>query len=358
MRQVEQFGTELGERHPVLVEKTLAELYRRVPELKTRYGAAGRERCREDIAFHFSTLSEAIMANDDNIFLKYVGWGKSLLATRKVKPDDLIDCLLTMQEVISGHVGKSAAETANNVLQLALDTFDSFADEPSSCIDPTSSLANLANSYLEALLSSDAEQARQVMQSAAQAGLGFQDMYQFIFQPVQREVGRLWQVNHISVAQEHYCTATTELLMSQMHGLKSSETSNGRFFVAACVAGEQHWIGIRMVSQTMETNGWRTYLTGANTPTSSLVDMARRLNVDVMGVSCATVLHLPALRVLLKSIRGASSRTKIMVGGRVFNEFPGLWKKVGADAFAEDASTAARVAGRLVGSRDAAVVRR
>lgn len=352
MKKAEQFGTELSEQHSLLVEKTMAELYHRHPELKTRYGAAGRERCREDIAFHFTTLSEAVMAGDANIFLKYVGWGKSVLTNRKVKLDDLIDCLLIMQELTSENLGKSAAESAGEILQLALDTFDSFADVPASCIDPSSSLSNLANAYLEALLSSDVQQARKVMESARHAGLGFSEIYRYVFQPVQREVGRLWQVNHISVAQEHYCTAATEMLMSEAHGTGSFAPTAGKFFVGACVAGEQHAIGIRMVSETMEAHGWRVYLTGANTPTSSLVDMVRKLNVDVMGVSCATVLHLPSLRVLLKSIRGASSRTRIMVGGRIFNEFPGLWKNVGADAFAEDATTSVRVAEKLAGIRE------
>jgi methanogenic corrinoid protein MtbC1 len=356
MRKDEQHAIELTSQSAFLVEETLKSLYRRSPELKTRYGEAGRQRCREDIAYHFCVLAEALAASDPNIYLKYVGWGKSVLVNRKVRVDDLLDCMLVMQEVIVAKVGKAAAETANEILQLAIDTFDSFADTPVSCIDPASSLSNLANAYLEALLSSDTGHARKIMHSAGQSGLGFEEIYQYIFQPVQREVGRLWQVNHISVAQEHYCTATTEMLMGEVHALKSPNPVDGKFFVGACVAGEQHSVGVRMVSETMEAHGWRTYLTGANTPTSSLVDMVRRMSVDVMGISCTTVLHLPVLRVLLKSIRGANSRTRIMLGGRVFNDFPGLWKKVGADGFAEDAGSSVRVATKLARVKTPATV--
>ena len=354
MLKDEQHATELASQSAFLVEETLKTLYRRNPGLKVRYGDAGRQRCREDILYHFCTLSEALATADPNIYLKYVGWGKCVLVSRKVRADDLLDCLFAMQEVIADNAGKSTAESANEILQLAIDTFDSFADTPESCIDPAASLSNLANAYLEALLSSDAEQARKVMRSAEQAGLGFEEIYQYVFQPAQREVGRLWQVNHISVAQEHYCTATTEMLMGEMHAGKPRAGSDGKFFVAACVAGEQHSIGLRMVSETMEAHGWRTYFTGANTPTSSLVDMVRRLAVDVMGVSCTTALHLPSLRVLLKSIRCANPRTKIMLGGRLFNEFPGLLKKLGADGFAEDARGCVRVAAKLVGTKPSA----
>ncbi|MGZ4786875.1 MAG: cobalamin B12-binding domain-containing protein [Terriglobales bacterium] len=350
MRKEDHCATELSTQSASLVEDTLAKLYRRHPEMKVRYGAAGQQRCREDIAYHFITLGESLFAADANLFLKYIGWGKSLLVNRKVKADHLFDCLLIMQDVVAGGLSQAGAKKVNEYIQLALDTFDSFADTPPSCIDPSSSYANLANSYLEALLSSDHEQARKVMQSARLAGLGFPEIYQSIFQAAQREVGRLWQVNYISVAQEHYCTATTEMLMSEVHAESKGAAKNGDLFVGACIAGEQHSIGVRMVADVMETNGWRSYLTGANTPTPSLVDLVRRLNVHILGISCATAMHLAAVRELIASVRECSKPTRVMVGGRVFCDFPGLWKKVGADGFAEDADAAVRVAARLVGA--------
>ena len=358
MRKAEQYASEIATRAPRLVEETLTRLYRARPEMKARYGAAGLQRCREDIAYHYSTLSEGVFAADPNIFLRYIAWGKSLLVNRNVRTDDLIDCLLIMQEVTGKHVSSDAAADANEHIQLALDTFDAFADTPPSCIDPSSSLANLANSYLEALLSSDREQARHVLQSAERSGLGIADIYQHIFQPAQREVGRLWQVNQITVAQEHYCTAATEMLMSEVHEHLGSGPNDGHLFVGTCVAGEQHSIGVRMVSEIMETNGWRAYLTGANTPTASLVDMVRRMQVHIFGISCATAMHLAAVRQLIGAVRDCGQSTKIMVGGRIFCEFPGLWKKLGADAFAEDAEAAVRVAAKLVSSREPAPVRR
>jgi len=349
MKKAEQYGAELAERHGSLVEKTVAELYRRHPEMKARYGAAGRERCREDIAYHCLVLSESMNAADANIFLRYVAWGKSVLVNRNVRTDDLIDCLLIMKEVIAETVSEATEQLAEEQIQLALDSFESFADMPPSCIDPSSSLSNLANSYLEALLSSDREQARKVIQSGGRNGLGMVDIYRYVFQPVQREVGRLWQVNQISVAQEHYCTAATEMLMGEVSAGKLEAKHDGHFFVGACVAGEQHAIGIRMVTEVMEAQGWRTYLTGANTPTASLVEMVKRLNVDVLGVSCATAMHLPAVRQLIGAVRDCGQRTRVVLGGKMFNEFPDLWKKMGADGFAEDAVSAVRVAGKLVG---------
>lgn len=357
MSKQEQFAEEFAAKSETLVDETVTSLYRRSPEMKARYGAAGRQRCREDIAYHFCVLGEAVSAGDENIFLKYVAWGKSVLINRKVKTGDLIECLLIMQDITSRQVSKPAADRANEFIELALDTFDSFAEGPPSCIDPTSALTNIANAYLEALLSSDRQQARKVIEAAERNGIGMAEIYQHVFQPVQREVGRLWQVNQITVAQEHYCTAMTETMMSEVHARAESGGSDHHLFVGACVAGEQHSIGIRMVCEVMETNGWRVYCTGANTPASSIIDLVRRFEVNVMGLSCATAINLAAIRQVIGAVRESAKGTRIMVGGRMFNEFPGLWKKVGADGFAEDATTAIRVAAKLAGVKRAEAVK-
>jgi hypothetical protein len=42
-----------------------------------------------------------------------------------------------------------------------------------------------------------------------------------------------------------------------------------------------------------------------------------------------------------------------MVGGRIFNDFPTLWKKVGADAFAKDAISGVNTAYKLVDAKKA-----
>jgi len=42
------------------------------------------------------------------------------------------------------------------------------------------------------------------------------NLYVNILQPAQREIGRLWQVNSISVAVEHYATATAQQILHRL----------------------------------------------------------------------------------------------------------------------------------------------
>ena len=48
-------------------------------------------------------------------------------------------------------------------------------------------------------------------------GTGVKDIYLHIIQPIQYEIGRLWQMNRISMGQERFCTAATQMVMSQLY---------------------------------------------------------------------------------------------------------------------------------------------
>lgn len=348
-KKFEQYAAELSAKSTALVEATMREMYRRDPKLQARYGEAGKKRCREDVDFHFCTLIEAMAANDAKMFIRYVEWGKIVLVSRKVRTDDLIQCLMIMQEIVEQSVSVPAAKFANGYVQQAIDGFDRFRDSVRTYIDPCSPLANVANSYLQALLSVDRDEARRLVKRLRQSGTRWQDIYRYIFEPVQREVGRLWQINHISVAQEHYCTASTELIMGEMQRDLDPIAQKPHFFLGTCVAGAQHSLGVRMLSELLEANGWKVYFTGANTPTQSLIGLIAQFKIDVLGISAATTMDLPQVRKLIEAVRKSGKvRTKIIVGGRVFNEHPMLWKKVGADAWAKDAVSGMKLAQRMV----------
>ncbi len=116
-------------------------------------------------------------------------------------------------------------------------------------------------------------------------GGAIQDLYIHVFQCVQRELGRLWQINQITVAQEHYCSASTQLIMSQLYPYIFAGEKNGRKMVAACLGGELHEIGLRMVADIFEMGGWDTFYLGANTPPESIVQMLVVEQAELLALS-------------------------------------------------------------------------
>jgi MerR family transcriptional regulator, light-induced transcriptional regulator len=345
----QKLADEISAKSDSMVQLVIKEQYRRHPELEKRYGPAGKQRCREDIEYHFCTLSEAVASEEEAIWLNYVTWGKIVLANRKIRTDDLIDTFTLMQDVLSENVSKRASAIASEFLQRTIDLYDSFPNSVPSYIDDRAPLSKLANAYLQALLSVDRNEARKLIHTAVNTGTRVEDIFRYVFEPVQYEVGRLWQMNHISVAQEHYCTATTEMIMGELHRDREEIDGGPHFFLGTCVAGGQHSVGIRMVSELLEAAGWKVYFTGANTPATNIVELISRFTVNVLGISAATPMDLAQVRRLIKAVRAASkAETKIMVGGRVFNDFPDLWKKVGADGWEKDAVSAVTMAFKMV----------
>jgi methanogenic corrinoid protein MtbC1 len=209
----------------------------------------------------------------------------------------------------------------------------------------------MARTYLESLLRGERHVASRLVLDAVAQGTPVRDIYLQVFQRCQHEVGRLWQMNRLSVAQEHYCTAASQLIMSQLYPYVFTGEKNGRTLLATCVSGDLHEIGVRMVTDFLEMEGWNTFYLGADTPTPSLVQTIAERDVDVLAVSATLTSHIRSVVSLIAAVRGteAGRRVKVLVGGYPFNIDPGLWQRVGADAFARDAQEAIVMATRLAG---------
>jgi methylmalonyl-CoA mutase cobalamin-binding domain/chain len=210
--------------------------------------------------------------------------------------------------------------------------------------------AELARDYLRYLLAAKRKEAAEVVVNAVKNGVSVKDVYLRVFQPVLYEVGDLWQRNLVSVAQEHYCTAATQFTMSLLYPYIFSGKQAGHRFVGCCVGGELHEIGMRMVTDFFEMEGWDTYYMGANTPDEDVIRTIIDQKACVVGISVTMTFHLHLVGRLILRIRSRPEcrDVKIMVGGYPFLANHQLWRGVGAHAFAADAHQAIEVAGRLL----------
>ena len=73
-------------------------------------------------------------------------------------------------------------------------------------------------SYLAAIRAGERRRAFALVDQACAAGVGLRTLYLDVFQPALREIGRLWQENEITVAEEHLATAITEIAMARLYG--------------------------------------------------------------------------------------------------------------------------------------------
>lgn len=198
--------------------------------------------------------------------------------------------------------------------------------------------------YLAALLDGDRRQAFAVVDDAMRAGLGIRVLYVEVFGPAMREIGRLWQENRITVADEHLATAITQAAMARLYDeLFRGGVEPGPLLVAACADQERHELGLRMICDVLEMEGWDTLFLGASVPVEDLVAMIAERRPQVVALSASITPHVARVREAVRSIRQAlpDGGPLIAVGGRAFMDDPGLAERLGADLTAEDALQAA-----------------
>jgi methanogenic corrinoid protein MtbC1 len=317
------------------------------PDLLARYGDIGRVRCLEDARFHLQYLATALEAKKQEMFLDYVAWTKIVLARRGVPESDLAANL----DVVAAVIAEFPEAVA--YVRGAIEELPSMPDDVVPFLDPRAPLWHVADSYLRALLAGDRREAEQLVTRALDGGASLGDIYRRVFEPSQREVGRLWQLNRINVAQEHFCSAATQQIMTRLYGRLFSEkrpsVRTGRV-VAMCVGNELHEIGLRIVTDLLELDGWQTWYLGASMPAASAIQLCIDQRADALLISATLPPHLAAVAELIRQFRQRPelAEAKIIVGGRALQNVPDLWRSIGADSYAENADDCLVLLDRLV----------
>ncbi len=119
--------------------------------------------------------------------------------------------------------------------------------------------------------------------------------------------------------------------------------------VLATVQGDVHDIGKGIVASLIKTQGVEVVDLGRDVPAAAIVDKAVELNADLIGTSALLTTTMGEMKVLedLLKEKGLKDRFKTLVGGAPVTER--FAKRIGADAYGEDASQAVSEVVRLLG---------
>lgn len=313
------------------------------PEIRERWTPQVETYCDEDCRFHLDYLGQAVDRGHPELFVEYVQWVQSVLLSYNVPAGDLLSHLRSLRYVIAKTVAPDElALNINAVIDLAADSLmEQTHAKGESFLQPVS-LSALASAYLEAIMRQEREYAVELITAAVASGIPVKHIYLHVLQPVQQEIGRLWQTNQISVALEHYATSIAQLVLGQLYSATPRPQTGERFVaIAACVAREQHELGVRMVADFFHMDGWKAIFLGPDTPAAAVVATIKHHRPHVVALSATLTPHLQQLSDLITLARTAGvEHMKILVGGHPFSVAPELWRTVGADAYAKDAAAA------------------
>ena len=312
------------------------------PDLMHRYNEAGLEKCRADVHYHLVYLAEAVAARSPALFYNYIAWLKSLLAGLGVPSSDLVNHFEILATVLEEYDNSDEVTLAVEYVRRTLAKATTMPAQPETYFLTDSSWSTLTAEILHALLNCHRAKAMALVDSEVEAGATIPELYLEVFQPMLREVGRLWQINQLSVAQEHYCTAAVQLMMGRLSPKIFGTKRTGKTMVAACVGNELHEIGLHMVTDFFEIDGWDSHFLSSNIPTKDLLSMLSKTKPAVLCLSATITSHLAMVDHIIRQLRAdpALINVRILVGGYPFNVQSDLWKRLGADGSSQDARTA------------------
>jgi MerR family transcriptional regulator, light-induced transcriptional regulator len=333
-----------------LILNRYAALYPDAISLKSE---SFRSKTLQDIKHHLTFLREAVACARPGLFIDYAVWVKVTLAALRLPEAEIRSSFDVMREVLCSRMGADLSALTSEYIDGALDRYSNTPEGEPSFIHPDNPLAEPARSYLTSLMAGDRETAVSLIQCELEKNAGIKEIYLNIFMPVQSEIGRLWQMNRVSICQEHFGTAVTQFIMSRLYPRIYTQNKNGHVMVATCIAGELHEIGMRMVTDFFEMEHWSTHYLGANIRAEGVISAVVKHGADILGISTTMTSHLSAVRDLISAIRNNKQcgKTKILVGGYLFNAAPDLWAGMNADGYAANPQDAVALANRLVTAR-------
>jgi methanogenic corrinoid protein MtbC1 len=176
-------------------------------------------------------------------------------------------------------------------------------------------LEELRERYLRAQLAGDRREAvRIILEEGVDRGNSVVELQSHVIQAAQNEIGRLWQLNLVTIAQEHMATAISQLALSALFEHAPVGKSHGKKIAIACVEGEQHDLPARLVADYLELDGFEVRYFGANVPQDELGAMIREEQPDIIGLSVTMSFNMPALREAIARLRVVTA-APIIVGG-------------------------------------------
>lgn len=301
---------------------------------------------------HLGHLAASIRTGRPEIFENHVLWSHWAFHARGMGVDSVALVFRSLAETLRSEMPAEVGGPAAAAIEASLGILGTAGHEPPTSLRVETGRGEYAARYLMALLEGERDRALSLVDAAREeGGFSIPEVYQEVFLPALAEIGRLWLLGEVHVAEEHFATATTSLAISRLYLDLPRKEPTGKTIVTVAVEGELHELGIRIVSDFFTMDGWRVVHLGSSVPGGDLRRGALDFGADLIAISTSLVTHLDRAERLIADLREdpATASLPILVGGRAFSGIPGYGVEIGASAEANDVESAVRVARELVG---------
>jgi trimethylamine corrinoid protein len=201
----------------------------------------------------------------------------------------------------------------------------------------------------DAILKGDAVKAAEVAKQGIEEGIDPVVLLNSGFIPGIQKVGELFGTGKLFLPELMLSSgamqAATDIINEKIPGGSGKE--KGRFLIGT-VQGDVHDIGKTIVVSLLKANGFEVKDLGRDVPVDRFINEAEKWRADIIGTSAllTTTMEQQKLLELALQKAGLREKYKTIVGGAPVTQ---RWaKRIGADAFAENATEGVRLAAVLM----------
>ncbi len=339
-----ELAAEIGRIRDTVADGVTDAFLRRHPDWIERYGDRASAHGVQNARHHVDFLQASIELDDPATFRDYAMWCRDLLTSRGISAVLLVENLEAIRDEIVGRVSPKAAEAVSRTMGAGLGALAAGDVATRTRGAPLSPSARL---YLAASVCGLRADALEIVREAMRGGESPADVYVDIFQSALYEVGRRWQCQGLTIAEEHMATATTQFVLGVLHEEHPRPRGHGGTAVVTGVVNEQHVVGASIVANVLDTEGWDVRFMGTNLPHDDLVTAIDQHRASLVAISVTMSDGVADARDLIAAIRRSSTDPpRIIVGGAPFIRDEHAWRAIGADGFAADARSAAELVRR------------
>jgi methanogenic corrinoid protein MtbC1 len=192
--------------------------------------------------------------------------------------------------------------------------------------------------YITFLLEGNSKAARELVIKCYENGGSIGVIYFDIFEKALKEIGSLWESGKIDVWQEHFISEVTLDVMREVKAREKRKKHKLHSVIGVTAGPEQHNIGLKMILDMLEVEGWNTVYLGSNVPVGSLIKAIDTEKPNLVAISVTMEYHMESARFMIQAIKEAfkENSPKILIGGSAFKNNHEAWKATGADKFSSN----------------------
>lgn len=307
----------------------------------------------EDTRTRLLALAESLDVDRSQLLSHQIAWYKVALAHRGVADGYLTENLAAVQRVLRDALPDSCRDVVDRHLDSARHAARTAPTELPSLLEGDGPHRDLARRFLLALLENRRQAAIDLVMAAHARGVATTELHDHVLALVQREIGRMWSMAEIPVADEHYASRLVEQCLDRLDAATPRPPQRPQRVVTAAVGGDLHGIGLRLVGLRLAMAGFEVLELGADMPAADFEWLLQDRRVDVVALGATLVLHVRSARTTIERLRGLGAACPaILVGGMPFTLVPDLHAVIGADAAAGDPAAAVRAVETLLQQRE------